>query len=79
MKILVTGCAGFIGSHVIKLLVKKYPNLKVEIVGHVPSSIKAHIGDEIRKENLNDVIYLRCFIDYNAASDYIKRSRIGLC
>ena len=64
---------------VVKKLVKKYPNLKVEIVGHVPSSIKAHIGDEIRKENLNDVIYLRGFIDYNAASDYIKRSRIGLC
>ena len=69
----------FIIIEVVKKLVKKYPNLKVEIVGHVPSSIKAHIGDEIRKENLNDVIYLRGFIDYNAASDYIKRSRIGLC
>ena len=69
----------FIIIEVVKKLVKKYPNLKVEIVGHVPSSIKAHIVDEIRKENLNDVIYLRGFIDYNAASDYIKRSRIGLC
>jgi len=29
MKILITGGAGFIGSHVVKLFVKKYPNYKI--------------------------------------------------
>ena len=48
-------------------------------MGHVPSSIKARLEEEIRENILNDVINIRGFIDYNAASDYIKRSRIGLC
>ena len=29
MKILITGGAGFIGSHVVSLFVKKYPNYKI--------------------------------------------------
>ena len=69
----------FIIIEVVKNLIKRYPNLKVEIVGPVPSSIQARIEDEIRGGDLSDVIYLRGFIDYNAASDYINRSRIGLC
>ena len=69
----------FIIIEVVKKLIKRYPDLKVEIVGPVPSAIQARIEDEIRGGDLSDVIYLRGFIDYNAASDYINRSRIGLC
>ena len=48
-------------------------------MGPVPPSIQSRIEDEIRGGDLSDVIYLRGFIDYNAALDYINRSRIGLC
>ena len=69
----------FLIIEAVETLVKKYPNLKVEVVGSIPPLIKPRIGDEIKEKNLNDVIFMRGFIDYNSASDYIKRSRIGLC
>ena len=60
-------------------LVEQYPNIKVEIVGSIPLLIKSRIEDEIKAKKLNDVIFLRGFIDYNSASDYMQRSKIGLC
>ena len=69
----------FLIIEAVENLVEKYPNIKVEVVGSIPLMIKSRIEDEIKEKKLNDVIFLRGFIDYNSASDYMQRSKIGLC
>ncbi len=68
MKVLVTGGAGFIGSHLLELLNKEdnfvvvaFDNLSSGRASHVPAGVKLVVGDIRDKEALEKVFAEECF------------------
>lgn len=92
-KILITGGAGFIGSHVIRLFVKKYPNYlivnldKLTYAGNLENlkDIEKEVNYKFERGDITDPIFLKqLFTKYNfdaiihlAAESHVDRSISG--
>ncbi|GAB4327652.1 MAG: GDP-mannose 4,6-dehydratase [Flammeovirgaceae bacterium] len=70
MKILVTGCAGFIGSHLTESLL----NLRHKVIGI--DSLDDYYDNNIKKINLNAIMFHKSFKFYNVNLLYIQEEHL---